>query len=462
MIKNIIIHFFILAIVLLNFNFSFAQNENNDQGNKNVCVFLRKLKIGSKGKDVKCLQEYLKELNLFNYKPTGYYGFITRKAVLKWQEINNLSPTGIFETTSRLKYYSLISSKKENKSDFKEEEKKENFIFESNTTTNLFAISVEDKDIIIDENGVKDLGGYFQNFTLKINDSENYRNITQKMFVFSSTTPTSTILISTTSTTSTLTSTTSILTIDADKSLFKPDESFLPENFVENNLKFDSDKKEKLKEKSFLLKEMIRLQLEERKKIPVHPDIKEFHKMFIFSEALGVELLNKYLDYLDNKINEKEIKLYLDEYNKKIQQKRRNLIDEILKLSISKNLLDTIFYKFLTNLFFLLPKQTLASLPVFYPFGGKIVTNPFFCTCSWGYLIYIGPPKPVNLFVPWWFLVSPLLFMYKNILTPGVWVLGLSFYEVTIPCLIYVGTGCAPIGIGFLIFEAGTSPIPSL
>lgn len=50
--------------------------------------------IGSYGNEVRAIQEKLKERGLFNANITGYYGEITRKAVLAFQRQQGISQTG--------------------------------------------------------------------------------------------------------------------------------------------------------------------------------------------------------------------------------------------------------------------------------------------------------------------------------------------------------------------------------
>ncbi len=443
MIKKIIIYFLILIINLPMLNLSLAQQ--NQERNKALCIFSRNLKIGSKGEDVKCLQEYLKELNLFNHNPTGYYGFLTRNAVLKWQKINGLKQTGIFDFNSIMKYYNLISSKR--KIQLLEEKE---ITHQTSSTTSLFTLSIQDQDIIIDPSASKNIGDYFYNFSVKMVELENYRNVLQKMFTF------------------VFTGTTTI--IDNEKSLFKLDEPLLPGIFVENNLKFNPQEKEKLKEKILLLKSMFEFQTNEGKKFPVHPDLKNLHKFFISANVWGIELLNKFLEYLDNKISEEEIKLYLAEYNKKINEKRTEIVNEYSKLAKSTTLFDKPVYKFLSYLF-ALPQKSFAF--PFLTFGGKImVVNFCYISCPAGipvaFLVDIGPPRPIRLFVPFAFLGSPLNYMYRQIITEGVWALGLATLT-PMPCY-----QCAKksgifgskwvlrlFGRGFPVFMSGTSQVPS-
>ncbi len=83
-----------------------------------TCDFTRDLELGVLGEDVRCLQKYLNG-NDFIISPTGAgapgketgeYKTLTKAAVIKWQEANNISPaSGYFGPRSRAVYKSLAS-----------------------------------------------------------------------------------------------------------------------------------------------------------------------------------------------------------------------------------------------------------------------------------------------------------------------------------------------------------------
>ncbi|MDO8500085.1 MAG: peptidoglycan-binding domain-containing protein [bacterium] len=78
-----------------------------------TCSFTQSLTIGSRGDDVKCLQNYLTTTGHFTYSggSTGYFGGITKAAVSAWQAANSVSPTaGYFGALSRAKYNSVVSA----------------------------------------------------------------------------------------------------------------------------------------------------------------------------------------------------------------------------------------------------------------------------------------------------------------------------------------------------------------
>ena len=63
--------------------------------------FNRSLKVGMRHADVRALQEYLAEAGFFTANPTGYFGSITKKAVIAFQLANDLPGTGFVGTLTR-------------------------------------------------------------------------------------------------------------------------------------------------------------------------------------------------------------------------------------------------------------------------------------------------------------------------------------------------------------------------
>lgn len=57
-------------------------------------LFKRELAVGSKGEDVKALQQILKDVGFLSGKVDGSYGPITQSAVTKYQKENNITSTG--------------------------------------------------------------------------------------------------------------------------------------------------------------------------------------------------------------------------------------------------------------------------------------------------------------------------------------------------------------------------------
>jgi peptidoglycan hydrolase-like protein with peptidoglycan-binding domain len=59
--------------------------------------FLRALNSGDRGDDVAGLQILLNELGLYKGPVTGYFGNLTRNAVMTFQKNNGLTATGSFD-----------------------------------------------------------------------------------------------------------------------------------------------------------------------------------------------------------------------------------------------------------------------------------------------------------------------------------------------------------------------------
>ena len=75
------------------------------------CSFARSLTVGSKGEDVTCLQNYLKGAGHLTVSATGFFGSLTKVAVMKWQSANSIAPAfGYFGSVSRAKYDSLMAT----------------------------------------------------------------------------------------------------------------------------------------------------------------------------------------------------------------------------------------------------------------------------------------------------------------------------------------------------------------
>jgi HEPN domain-containing protein len=96
--------FFVFIISLFFFN-----------AEASTCNFSANLKLGSKGEDVRCLQEFL---NNSGYaisnsgigskgKESTAFGELTQKALMKWQEKNGLVADGSFGPKSRAKYLEI-------------------------------------------------------------------------------------------------------------------------------------------------------------------------------------------------------------------------------------------------------------------------------------------------------------------------------------------------------------------
>ena len=71
-------------------------------GEEATYLFTRSLSLGSRGEDVRQLQLLLEALGYFNHPViTGYFGPITRAAVVKFQKAEHINPVGILGPLTR-------------------------------------------------------------------------------------------------------------------------------------------------------------------------------------------------------------------------------------------------------------------------------------------------------------------------------------------------------------------------
>ncbi len=66
--------------------------------------FKRKLEVGSKGDDVRALQKILKAKGLLAVSDTGYYGNLTKEAVMNFQHKYGLTVTGKLDEATIAKF----------------------------------------------------------------------------------------------------------------------------------------------------------------------------------------------------------------------------------------------------------------------------------------------------------------------------------------------------------------------
>lgn len=81
-----------IALLLGTFSFAFAAGSS--------ALGARKLSVGMSGQDVKELQTILKSKGYFNYQVTGYFGPVTKKAVMDYQRASKLYPYGVADFTT--------------------------------------------------------------------------------------------------------------------------------------------------------------------------------------------------------------------------------------------------------------------------------------------------------------------------------------------------------------------------
>ena len=77
-----------------------------------TCNFVRDLGMSTRGEDVRCLQQYLNSsgysANFYGYNfSDGFFGPLTRQAVMNWQASNSVPVSGYFDAMSRTKYFEL-------------------------------------------------------------------------------------------------------------------------------------------------------------------------------------------------------------------------------------------------------------------------------------------------------------------------------------------------------------------
>ncbi len=79
-----------------------AQEGEVTASHEDACSVASTLTVGSRGAEVACLQNHLiKDAHLQLSSATGYFGELTKSAVIKWQEKNGVPNTGVFGPLSR-------------------------------------------------------------------------------------------------------------------------------------------------------------------------------------------------------------------------------------------------------------------------------------------------------------------------------------------------------------------------
>lgn len=77
-----------------------------------TCSFTRDLYEGSRGEDVRCLQEYLRSSQYgytYGYSD-GVFGPMTRQALAQWQAGQGITASGFFDAISRARYSELMGN----------------------------------------------------------------------------------------------------------------------------------------------------------------------------------------------------------------------------------------------------------------------------------------------------------------------------------------------------------------
>lgn len=406
--------------------------------NDEICQFKRWLRPGLYGEDVKCLQKFLENEGFFRYPegPTGYYGKITQEAVRNWQKENNIEPAlGYFGAKSFNKYIEIVILKQ------KKQEQQAITVITTTTATSLFSTlkipEISDNDLTINENGVRKLTDYLENYYYRLNINIDPNRLAD----FS-------VEITTTS---------------------KPEDYlFVPHLLIEEALNNPQADSGKINKKLDFLLGFYKEKIKAVQKLNVHPELKEFHKKMYIVDLLTTELIEMYKKYQEGSLDKEYLLKYLNEYKALVNNIEKEMI-QVLPLTSSlklknNNPLLTAFSRFLELMF----KPAKAQI-TYYPFGGRIIWVQF-CPCSIplglpGFLFYITlpkpPPPPLGLFASIVFLASPFFYMWKQ-LRPPVWVLGNAWitpvicgYFVYVP---FVGLVCTPTPqSGLPVYMMGTS-----
>ena len=84
-------------------------------GSSSCMKFNRGLALGTRGEDVKELQEMLREKGFLSASSTGFFGKMTKEAVVKFQNDGGLNPSGFFGELSRKHHEKRCGEGKEKK-----------------------------------------------------------------------------------------------------------------------------------------------------------------------------------------------------------------------------------------------------------------------------------------------------------------------------------------------------------
>lgn len=159
-------------------------------------AFANDLKPGDKGEEVKHLQEDLKKFNLFAIEPTGYYGDLTKHAVLKFQQKKGIiasasdSGAGVFGPATRGTFNDILGYRANTQAiiatktaSFNEENKivAENSTEEDDGTSSFtvdLSIGSRGEQVALLQKTLKELGFYKGGFT-----TDYYGNITKDAVV---------------------------------------------------------------------------------------------------------------------------------------------------------------------------------------------------------------------------------------------------------------------------------------
>lgn len=366
------------------------------------CQFKRNLSLGLRGNDVICLQQYLFENKFLKSKITGIYDFKTRKAVKIWQELNKIYPAnGNFETSSRV------------------------FLNRLFLLNQVIKDSVEIKINLDEIKGIKDIETYFEN-----------------IFVDISPEVTSTTLAS----------------------LFRLNEPFSLVYLINETVNNQGNVNQQIiKQKNQIFQDFFSQRIKRLQDLKVSSRFKNLHLAISLSDLFSLKLSEKFNNYLDDKISQSEFYSELEDFELRLDIIKKMYVDPFFAGQTKKtenkflSSANRIFFenKIWQNIFF---KQAQAFGNVL--FGGRI-KRIIWCPCSgFARVVHVGPPVPASLFIPPGFEATPAVFMWKNLYTQDVWLLGMAL-PTKLPCLDFKPHApCYPLDWGSPILMVGTSLTP--
>jgi len=426
---------FVLLILILSLNF---KNTLAYQSLDLSCEFKRVLKKGDKGLDVLCLQIFLIKEGFLpkNSKIQGYYDEITKRAVKRWQEKNNLRPSsGIFSLSS-IKFYNTHYLKSKTFS--------ENFfILNKNEILDQKIVwpEIKDDEILITSKGLSKIDEYLKFYFQKLDFFDKIKENSELL---------------------------KELNLIFEESIqIKNLPVFSSYVYFLNFLKEEEKDLTKLEKRINLLQEIFKNKIKKLKALEVSNELKDFHKDMIAENYLELRLIEKFYDYKQNRITKEIFFKNLHEYDKLMSKKSADIKNKILTFYLKDRINQllkngNLVFKDSIGSFFI--KKTQAQISPFpnfslrqrnfFPFGGKI-TFIFPCTCVnsldygnlfgvKGFFIYVTGVRGGNFFASQSFLSSPLFYSYKS-LAPSSWILGLAESK-EIRCGVTMDYACGFLG----------------
>jgi hypothetical protein len=391
-----------LFIILFISKLVFAENQKNFIR----CNFTRALKIGSRGLDVFCLQVLLYQEGFLQnpLKSAAYYDLETRNAVREWQIKNKIIPSnGVFGVSS-ISFY-------------------EKFYLRKSEKSLLTLPEIKDEEIKISPQGYFASTDYLKFYLTSFNENlSKIINQDPEMSQY-------------------------LQTIFTKAEKKKEIPSFTPYIYIKNYLD-GNDNIDDLNKRLLFLKKFYEIKINELKKIEIDAKLKDLHKKLIINDYLEIALIDKFETYQKGEISKNDIDQILNEYEKL----KNKLVLETRNLTVDRS--SSVLSFFIKN----------VEAVAFIPFGGRIISViPCTCPAPYGFVDQIGPPRPAIIFIPLTFLSSPLNHLWNEILTPGVWTLGL-YSPTPVVCSVGAAPLCvpAPLQPWGTIFRSGTSLTPGL